>query len=151
MVGFGNSYAADVCGYLAYEGLVDAAYNYFVCAGALKLYACNFGNFNGMGITYVENYLAALLCNLPADAVYFERLLVAFGYAHNHVVEKRPVKAVFGVELFSLVLLEHVRYVTLYLDIDVADYLLGERALCALYGESVAFERYGYACGKVYG
>ena len=88
VVRFGNSYRADIRCRLSYEGLVYARNYYFVGAGAFELYACGLGELYGVGKTYVENYLVALLGNLPAYAVYFKALGIALGYAHNHIVEE---------------------------------------------------------------
>ena len=72
VVRFGNSDFADVSGGLSDQNFVDAGNDDFVRAGAFELNARGFGEVNGVRKTYVEYDLVALLCNLPADAVYFK-------------------------------------------------------------------------------
>ena len=71
VIGFGNSYGADIGSRLSDENFIYSADRDFVGGRTSKGYASGFNKFDRMGKSYVHNELIALLCNLPTYAVYF--------------------------------------------------------------------------------
>ena len=150
VVGFGHADGAKIRRDLSDKHLIDTRYGDLGGRGTFERDARGLIEFNGMREPDVENELIALFCDLPADALYFERLYGAFRYADDHAVNERAVKTVARVGFLFVVQRDHGKHAAFVFHVDRAFYLARERAFAPFYGDDAVFELNGDACGNRY-
>ena len=96
-----------------------------------------------MGVADVQDELVALLGGTIANAVDFERLLVAIGDADDHVVQQSAGQAVQSAVLLAVVGTGNEELSTFLLDGHARLELLGQGTLGALDGDKIAFRNGG--------